>query len=146
MTSDPRHRLDELLEDSNPPFEKVMSCVFGIEDHETRTYLALRDRPGSTIEELATALDRDRSTVNRALSTLHERGLVRRDRRLLDGGGYVYQYTAVALPEAKAALHQALDTWTGTVHDVIDEFDGRSAGAEADVGSAVDGGSETTGE
>lgn len=82
------------------------------------------ERPGSTIEELAAALERDRSTVNRSLSTLCDRGLVRRDRRLLEEGGYVYQYTAVTLPEAKELLHDALDTWTLTVHEVIDEFDG----------------------
>lgn len=124
MADEYGHRLGELMERSNPPFENVMSCVFGIEDHETRTYLALLDLPGSTVEELADALDRDRSTVTRSLSTLRERGLVERDRRLLDGGGYVYQYTAIPLPEAKAALHEALDAWTETVHGVIDEFDG----------------------
>ena len=111
------------MEESDPPFETVMSCVFGIEEHETRTYLVLLGYPGSTIEELAAVLERDRSTVNRSLATLCDRGLVRRDRRLLDGGGYVYQYTAIALPEAKEALHEALDAWTATVHDVIDEFD-----------------------
>lgn len=35
--------------------------------------------------------------------------LVRRDRRLLVVVGYVYQYTAVALPEVKEMLHEALD-------------------------------------
>lgn len=113
------------MEESDPSFEVVMSCVFGIEAHETRTYLALLEQPGSTIEELAEALDRDRSTVNRSLATLCDRGLARRDRRLLDGGGYIYQYTAIALPEAKEALQEALETWTATVHDVIDEFDGK---------------------
>jgi len=43
-----------------------------------------------------------------------------------DGGGHIYQYTAIALPEAKELLHEALDVWTATVHDVIDEFDGRA--------------------
>ncbi|PCR91628.1 helix-turn-helix domain-containing protein [Natrinema ejinorense] len=124
MAETPQHRLGELMEQSNPAFEEVLSCVFGIEGHETRTYLVLCDQPGSTIEELASSLERDRSTVNRSLSTLHDRGLVRRNRRLLDGGGYVYQYTAIALPEAKEMLHEALDAWTATVHDVIDEFDG----------------------
>lgn len=123
MTTHPRHRLDELMEASEPPFETVMSCVFGIEAHETRTYLVLLEHPGSTVEELAAVLARDRSTVNRSLATLCDRGLARRDRRLLDGGGYVYQYTAIALPEAKALLHDALDTWAGTVHEVIDEFE-----------------------
>ncbi|MFC4436289.1 MULTISPECIES: helix-turn-helix domain-containing protein [Natrialbaceae] len=122
MADEPRHRLDELMDAPNPAFETVMSCVFGIEAHETRTYLALVDRPGSTIDELEGPLDRDRSTINRAMTTLYERGLIRRDRRLLDGGGYVYQYTAVALPEVKEMLHEALDAWTATVHDVIDGF------------------------
>ncbi|QLG50066.1 helix-turn-helix domain-containing protein [Natrinema halophilum] len=126
MSEPPQHRLGELMEESNPPFEEVMSCVFGIENHETWTYLVLCDQPGSTIDELAATMERDRSTVNRSLSTLRDRGLARRDRRLLDGGGYVYQYTAIALPEAKALLHDALDTWTATVHDVIDEFDGQT--------------------
>ncbi len=123
MADRPRHRLGELMEESDPSFETVMSCVFGIEAHETRTYLVLLEYPGSTIEELADVLDRDRSTINRSLSTLSDRGLARRDRRLLDGGGYVYQYTAIALPEAKAALHDALDAWTATVHGVIDDFE-----------------------
>ena len=140
MATDPQHRLGELMEQSNPSFEKVMSCVFGVEDHETRTYLTLCERPGSTIEELAATLERDRSTVNRSLSTLRERGLVRRERRLLDGGGYVYQYTAVVLPEAKTMLHEALDAWAATVHDVIDEFDGQSIETGSDTGSERDAG------
>jgi len=111
-----------LMENADPAFEDVMTCVFGIQDHETRTYLALHDRPGSTVEELADALDRDRSNVNRSLSTLLEAGLVERERRLLDSGGFVYQYTAVPLPDAKELLHDALDAWSETVHGAIDEF------------------------
>ncbi|GAA0667616.1 helix-turn-helix domain-containing protein [Natronoarchaeum mannanilyticum] len=111
-----------LMENADPAFEDVMTCVFGIQDHETRTYLALHDRPGSTVEELADALERDRSNVNRSLSTLLEAGLVERERRLLDSGGFVYQYTAVPLPEAKELLHDALDAWSETVHSAIDEF------------------------
>lgn len=116
--------LGDLLDQPEPGFHQVMSCVFGIQDHETRTYLALLDQPGSTVEELANRLDRDRSNVNRSLSTLLERGLVERQRRLLDSGGYVYQYDAVDLPEAKEMLHTALDEWTDHVHGVIDDFDG----------------------
>jgi predicted transcriptional regulator len=115
--------IDELVDETNPSFEHVLSCVFGIEPHESRTYLELLERPGSTADELSTALDRDRSNVNRSLSTLLERGLAERNRRLLDGGGYVYQYAATPLPEAKSRLHDALDTWVSAVHDVIDEFD-----------------------
>ncbi len=107
----------------DPEFPDVMASVFGIKDHETRTYLALLERPGSTVAELAEELDRDRSNVNRSLTTLLEAGLATRERRLLDPGGYVYQYTATPLSEAKALLHESLEEWTDEVHERIDEVD-----------------------
>ncbi|WP_101298082.1 helix-turn-helix domain-containing protein [Halegenticoccus soli] len=114
--------MEELIGTSDPSFQHVLACVFGIQNHESRTYLALLDNPGSTVAELADRLDRDRSNVNRSLTTLLEKGLARRERRLLDPGGYVYQYTATPLPEAKEMLHETLDEWVENVHERIDEF------------------------
>ncbi|WP_066412599.1 helix-turn-helix domain-containing protein [Halorubrum aethiopicum] len=119
--------IEDLVGDVSPSFEHVLSCVFGIRDHESRTYLTLIEYRGSTVAELADALDRDRSNVNRSLSTLREKGLVERRRRLLDSGGYVYQYTAIPVPEAKRLLHDALDEWVAGVHESIDAFDPEEA-------------------
>jgi len=120
--ADRDHDMRLLLETDDPEFEAVLTCVFGIQPHETRTYLSLLDNPGSTVEELADHLDRDRSNVNRSLTTLLERDLAERERRLLDAGGYVYQYAATPLPEAKEMLHEAVDGWVERVHDEIDGF------------------------
>jgi predicted transcriptional regulator len=120
MTDTPQ--IEDLVGTDEPSFQHVLSCVFGIQDHESRTYLVLLDNPGSTVAELAELLDRDRSNVNRSLSTLLEKGLAERERRLLDPGGYVYQYTATPLPEAKELLHEALDRWAEKVHGAIDDF------------------------
>ncbi|MDZ7701080.1 MAG: helix-turn-helix domain-containing protein [Halobacteriales archaeon] len=119
--------MGRLLEAEDPPFDDIMACVFGIQGREVRTYLALLDRPGSTVEELATALDRDRSNVNRALSRLLELELAERQRRLLDPGGYVYQYTATPLPTTKERLHEGLDRWAEAVHGRIDAFEDQQA-------------------
>jgi len=116
--------IETLVGTTDPEFTHILSCVFGIQDHESRTYLVLREYPGSTVEELATTLERDRSNVNRSLSTLREKGLVDRERRLLDSGGYVYQYTAVDIETAKRMLHDSLDEWAEAVHDSIEEFGG----------------------
>jgi predicted transcriptional regulator len=115
-------RFRDLMLDAEPGFEEVMVCVFDIQRHETRAYRVLCDQPNSTVAELATELERDRSNVNRSLSTLREKGLAERGRRLLDGGGHVYQYTATPLPEAKKLMHETLDEWTAYVHSRIDEF------------------------
>lgn len=122
--SDARDRPDmaDLVETADPSFQHILACVFGIQSHESRTYLVLLDNPGSTVAELAEELDRDRSNVNRSLTTLLEKGLVTRQRRLLDPGGYVYQYTAVELDEAKEMLHEALDQWVESVHKSIEAF------------------------
>jgi predicted transcriptional regulator len=123
MDADPSpDRFRELMLDDEPEFADVLSCVFGIQRHESRTYLTLLDNPSSTVAELATAVDRDRSNVNRSLTTLREKGLADRRRRLLDGGGHVYQYTATPLDEAKLLMHETLDEWAAYVHDRIDEY------------------------
>ena len=120
MTDTPE--MDDLVQTDDPSFQHVMACVFGIQEHESRTYLVLLENPSSTVEELAETLDRDRSNVNRSLTTLLDKGLAQRERRLLDPGGYVYQYTATPLPEAKQLLHDALDQWVEHVHGAIEEF------------------------
>jgi len=128
MQSDPSpERFRKLMLDEEPGFEEVLACVFGIQEHEVRTYLTLLDEPGSTVAELAESLERDRSNVNRSLSTLRGKGLAERQRRLLDSGGHVYQYTATPVDEARTLMHETLDEWTAYVHERIDEF------GEADV-------------
>lgn len=115
-------RFRELMLESEPGLEEVLTCVFDIQRHEARTYETLLDHPGSTVEELASELDRDRSNVNRSLSTLREKDLASRERRLLDGGGHVYQYSPTPLPEARELMHDTLDAWAEYVHGRIDEF------------------------
>jgi predicted transcriptional regulator len=123
MEPDPSpNRFRELMVDEAPSFAEVLACVFGIQRHESETYLTLLENPGTTVAELAEVVDRDRSNVNRSLSTLREKGLAERRRRLLDGGGHVYQYTATPLDEAKQLMHETLDEWSAYVHDRIDEF------------------------
>ncbi|MFD1513829.1 helix-turn-helix domain-containing protein [Halomarina rubra] len=123
MEPDPSpNRFRELMVDEAPAFAEVLACVFGIQRHESETYLTLLDNPGTTVAELAEVVERDRSNVNRSLSTLREKGLAERRRRLLDGGGHVYQYTATPLDEAKALMHETLDEWSAYVHDRIDEY------------------------
>ena len=120
--SEHEREMEDLMLVDEPKFEQIMECVFGIQPHETRTYFRLLELQGSTVDELASALDRDASNVNRSLSTLCEKELVDRERRLLEGGGYVYQYFAVPIPEAQTTMHEAVDEWAETVHERIDEF------------------------
>ena len=117
-------RFRDLMVDAEPGFHEVLRCVFGIQDHEARLYLELLEAPDSTVAELAETVDRDRSNVNRGLTTLLDKGLVDRRRRLLDSGGHVYQYRATPPEEARELMHQTLEEWSAYVHEKIDEFPG----------------------
>ena len=123
MQPDPNpSRFRDLMLNSEPGFEEVLRCVFDVQKHEARLYLELLDAPDSTVAELANTVDRDRSNVNRGLTTLLDKGLADRRRRLLDSGGHIYQYRATPPEEARELMHETLDEWTAYVHERIDEF------------------------
>lgn len=111
-----------MLEDEEPNFEEILGCIFHLTEYETEAYMALLDAPGSTTSELADSLNRARSNAQRPLTTLRDKGLVERERRLVEGGGHVYQYTATPLSEAKEMLHESLDAWVEICHKAIDDF------------------------
>jgi predicted transcriptional regulator len=132
MSSPPEFRDLMLME--NPGFDDVMRCVFGIQEREVDTYICLLGCDEEVSAEIiADEMDRDRSNVTRNLARLREKGVVSRHRRLLEGGGHVYCYTAEPLDEVQARMHHDLDAWTESVHGRIEEFgevptDGRNLG------------------
>lgn len=115
-------RFRDLMLGSEPGFEEVLRCVFGVQSHEARLYLELLDAQDSTVAELAGTVDRDRSNVNRGLNTLLEKNLASRRRRLLDNGGHVYQYRATPPEDTRELMHETLEEWAAYVHERIDEF------------------------
>lgn len=105
-----------------PDLETVLRAVFDLRPSESDAYLELLQAPGSSAAEVARALDRDRSNVNRSLRTLRERGLAERRRVLLEEGGHVYRYTPAPLPTVRERMHASLAAWVEAAHDRIDAF------------------------
>lgn len=106
-----------------PTIEDILTQVVGVDRHAATSLETVHDLPGSTVGEIAAAIDRDRSTVQRSLADLREWGLLERERRLLDGGGYVYQYYPCPLEDTKERLHALTEAWATAAHDQIDEFE-----------------------
>lgn len=121
MPDEPTLRTLMLVEE--PGFGDVLRCVFGLHERDVDTYLALREHGEVGAPGLAAALNRDRSTVARALARLEEKGIATRRREILDHGGELYCYEAVALPELKSRMHDELDAWADYVHGRIDDFE-----------------------
>lgn len=104
----------------DPSAATIAQTVLGLRSQDLATYDAVSAEPGASTKELAAELDRDRSNVNRSLTRLDEAGLVCRQRRLLDGGGYYYAYFAEPGEIVIDRLTEALDRWTEAATSTIE--------------------------
>ncbi|WP_253739017.1 helix-turn-helix domain-containing protein [Halohasta salina] len=104
----------------DPSAVTVAQTVLGLRSQDLATYDAVSSQPGASTKELAAELDRDRSNVNRSLTRLDEAGLVCRQRRLLESGGYFYAYFAEPSETVTNRLREALDRWTEAAASTID--------------------------
>ncbi len=105
---------------AGPSISVLLQTVFRLRSQDLATYNALGDHPGASTKELAAAVDRDRSNVNRSLTRLTEARLVCRQRRLLDQGGYFYAYFVESGGAVKTRLTDALGRWADTAEATIE--------------------------
>lgn len=98
--SQPGDRLTTEAERAIDAFDAGLVDILGwLLDTETRAriYIYLRTAPASTSEEIAAGTGLYPSTVRESLSTLHEEGIVTREKRSTDtAGNNPYAYTAIA--------------------------------------------------
>ena len=114
--------VEELMMASAPNFNDVMRCVFKIKDYEIEVYFYLLDHPGSTIAEVSEFLKKDRSSIQRSLQTLMDKGMISRKFRVLGVGGFAYIYTATPLEETKKIMEHELKIWGSIMCELVGEF------------------------
>jgi predicted transcriptional regulator len=68
--------VEELMMAHEPEFNDVIRCVFKIKDYEIEVYFYLLDHPESTIAEVSESLKKDRSSIQRSIQTLKDKGMI----------------------------------------------------------------------
>ncbi|WP_456482583.1 helix-turn-helix domain-containing protein [Methanopyrus sp.] len=114
----------------NVTVRDVLRCVLGLRDVEVDAYFALLERGEATVQDLAEELDRDRTTVQKALKSLVYAGLVTRRKETRPRGGFVYVYEAVPFEDARKIVLRALDEWYEAVKDALERADVPKSGPE----------------
>lgn len=115
--------VEELMMASEPKFNDVMRCVFKIKDYEIEVYFYLLDHPISTIAEVSESLKKDRSSIQRSLQTLMDKGMINRKFRILGIGGFAYIYTATPLEETKKIMERELQVWYNMMNKLVMRFE-----------------------
>ncbi len=91
--------------------EELMRCALGIKITEIRAYCVLVNKEPLTINEAAKLMGKSRSTAQRILQNLVEKGLAIRNEDLIGLGGYKFIYRPVPPEILKASIRVTLDRW-----------------------------------
>jgi predicted transcriptional regulator len=101
--------------------DAIMRCALGVRTTEIEAYCTLVTAGPSTVQDVAEGLGKSRSTAQRLLQNLAEKGLAIREERLIGLGGYQYVYSAVDPETMRAAIKETLRQWYDRM---ISELDG----------------------
>jgi predicted transcriptional regulator len=112
----------------NMQCESLLECFHGLKglDRDVFSALVAVDDP-LTVDAVADAVDRERSTAYRSVRRLVDAGFVRAEQINYDDGGYYHVYEPVDAELVAADLQQMLDEWYALMDQLIDEFEGKYA-------------------
>jgi predicted transcriptional regulator len=113
--------LPEKLMD-NPTCKDLVQCAFSLNDFEVSVYRKLLDIGPSRADEVAEAMGRDRSTVYRSLQKLMSCGVVHRETRSIERGGYFHIYTPIGKDLLKEKLEHCVEEWHMGMLEMLDHF------------------------
>lgn len=91
--------------------EELIKCALGIKTTEIRAYCVLVNQGPVTIQDATERLSKSRSTAQRLLQNLVEKGLASREEELIGLGGYKFIYRAVPPERLKDSIRETLDRW-----------------------------------
>jgi predicted transcriptional regulator len=103
--------LQSLITTPDMSADEIMRCALGVRATEIEAYCAVVTGGTSTVQEVADRLGKSRSTAQRILQNLVDKGLARREERLIGLGGYQYVYRPVSPETMKKAVRLSLDRW-----------------------------------
>jgi predicted transcriptional regulator len=103
--------------------EDMAKCVLGLKELDISTYKKLLESGPTTAEQLGQLLGRERSTAYRSLQNLTSAGLVYRETKSIDIGGYYYEYTAIEPSRVKTMIKATIDEWYRKMSDLVENFD-----------------------
>ena len=103
--------------------EDMAKCVLGLKELDISTYKKLLESGPMTAEQLGDLLERERSTAYRSLQNLISAGLVYRETKSIDIGGYYYEYVAIEPLKVKQMIKNTIDEWYHKMNELIENFD-----------------------
>ncbi|MDK2849880.1 MAG: hypothetical protein PWP03_157 [Candidatus Woesearchaeota archaeon] len=96
-------------------------CSYGLGRGEYKIFeFMLRLKEPKTIKEIAEMIGKERTTVQKAITKLLEKGLVKRRQMNLSTGGYVFVYFMEDKERIKKEIKEIIKSWCEDAMRAID--------------------------
>ena len=106
--------------------EGLLECLYGLKSLDRDCYLVLVETEEPlTVDAIAERVDRERSTVYRAVQRLLKAGVVQKDQINYDQGGYYHVYYPADPAEVTDRMQRKLNDWYAQMGTLIQEFENR---------------------
>ncbi|CCQ32833.1 transcriptional regulator TrmB protein [Halorhabdus tiamatea SARL4B] len=119
--------------------EGLLECIHGLKELDREVFVTLTGRAEPmTIDEIAEAVDRERSTAYRAVQRLLQSGFIQKEQVNYDQGGYYHVYHPTDPDQIADQMQRTLNDWYAKMGQLIGEFR-EKYDPEAIVDSPTDG-------
>jgi predicted transcriptional regulator len=109
--------------------EGLLECLHGLKALDRTCFEELVEtEQAMTVDELADRVDRERSTVYRAVQRLLQSGLVQKEQVNYDQGGYYHVYHTADADEIAGDMQRLLNDWYAKMGQLIGEFEDKYDG------------------
>jgi predicted transcriptional regulator len=104
--------------------EGLLECFHGLKQLDRDVFQALvaTDEP-LTVDEVADAVDRERSTAYRAVQRLLQSGFIQKEQVNYDQGGYYHVYKPTDPDKIADDMQRMLNDWYAKMGQLIQEFE-----------------------
>jgi predicted transcriptional regulator len=100
----------------------LVQCAFSLAEFDIEVYYQLSQSGPLRADELAAKMGKDRSTVYRALQKLMPCGMVYRETKSIERGGYFHVYRAIGKQLLRERLERCVNDWYSHMQEVLGRF------------------------
>ena len=103
--------------------EGLLECFHGLKQLDRECFQALvgSEEP-LTVDEIAEAVDRERSTAYRAVQRLLQTGFIQKEQINYEQGGYYHVYSPTDPEQIAGDMQRLLNDWYAKMGQLISEF------------------------
>ena len=103
--------------------EGLLECIHGLKELDKEIFRVLTERSEPlTVDEIAEAVDRERSTAYRSVQRLLGSGFVQKEQVNYDQGGYYHVFRPTDPDEIADDMQRMLNDWYAKMGQLMGEF------------------------